>query len=79
MWSQEEEREDIMVVSEIGLIWSPKIEPERTADAERKSTSPENFEPISMEMGTSTANVPQEVPVAKEIRADEIKIKAGIK
>ena len=68
--------EDIMVVSEIGEQWSPQTEPARQADiAITPVTLPTGN--IFVTMGMRIPNVPQLVPVAKEIAQATRKMIAG--
>ena len=75
-----------MVVSEKGLQWSPKTAPPKTApivmessvisSASDKSTPRRNANGSTS--GIRSPNVPQEVPVKKEITAPEAKITRGM-
>ena len=66
----------MMVVSEMGDAWSPKMEPPNIAPATRGMLMP-----ISNAMGSARtammAMVPMEVPVAKEISSAIRKVRAG--
>src|SRR5690625_6785174 len=62
---------DRMVVSEIGELWSPHTEPARTAPklAIKKASPPGTAFIMSPARGIKIPKAPQEVPVAKAIRA----------
>ena len=67
-----------MVVSEIGETWSPNTAPPSVAETVRRASVP--LPPkIVTAIGTSTPNVPHEVPVEKAIKPARIKKIAGNK
>ena len=73
MISQPVVEQVIMVVSEIGDAWSPKILPPNIAPATNGMLLPMEYA-----IGSAIiAIVPIEVPVAKEIRTAIRKVKAG--
>lgn len=65
-----------MVVSEMGEIWSPKIPPDMTAPIMR-GIGISNEAVNAKAIGIMIENVPQLVPVEKEVRAAIIKIRNG--
>lgn len=68
--------DDIIVVSEIGEMWSPHTTPERQAEIPMKNRG----SPISNMDATSgirIPNVPQDVPVAKARKIATTKITTG--
>ena len=79
IWLQPDPMEDIIVVSEIGEQWSPKIAPVNTAliDAIKNPNSGLIFQARGIASGIKIVIVPYAVPVANEIIAPKIKIKAG--
>ena len=78
MWSHCAPAEDIIVVSEIGEQWSPQTEPARQADIHTiPSWLPTGK--IARTIGIRIPNVPQEVPVAKDIPQAARNIIAGKK
>ena len=66
----------MMVVSEMGEPWSPKMEPPNMAPATRGTLTP-----MLMAMGRAMvammAMVPMEVPVAKDSSMEIIKVSSG--
>ena len=77
-WSHCAPAEDIMVVSEMGEQWSPQTEPARQADIPIIPRVLPTGK-ILTTMGIRIPNVPQEVPVAKEIPQATRNIIAGKK
>ena len=67
-----------MVVSESGEQWSPITEPVNTADMPKGKGTPK-AKAKGTAIGIAIAIVPQEVPVAKEIRLQIINITIGSK
>ena len=66
----------MIVVSEIGEIWSPQTAPDRQADIPIKNKgSP--ISNIDVIIGIKIPNVPQLVPVAKARKIATTKITAG--
>ena len=78
MISQPVVEQVIMVVSEIGDAWSPKILPPNIAPATNGMLLPMEYA-IGSAITAIIAIVPIEVPVAKEIRTAIRKVKAGRK
>ena len=76
MISQPVVEQVIMVVSEIGDAWSPKILPPNIAPATNGMLLPMEYA-IGSAITAIIAIVPIEVPVAKEIRTAIRKVKAG--
>lgn len=76
MMAQPEVAQDMMVVSEIGDAWSPKMEPPNIAPAVRGMLTS-----MEMAMGRAMtaiiAMVPIEVPVAKDRIMVMMKVTAG--
>ena len=66
------------MVSDIGEQWSPNIPPLKTAPKSKGRFNP-ILDAIGMIKGTIIANVPQEVPVEKDMRLEVINKRAGIK
>jgi len=66
MWSHPAAIEEMMVVSEIGEAWSPKIPPDMTAAITRGMSSP-IVAPNAKPMGIIMENVPQLVPVENAV------------
>ncbi len=66
-----------MVVSEMGEQWSPKVAPARTAATPTNIRLGSRAATRGTTMGIMIPMVPQEVPVAKEIREETIKMVAG--
>ena len=58
----------MIVVSEIGLMWSPQTEPARTADTEMIIIVVSMWLNIGTTIGTRIEKVPHEVPVEKAIK-----------
>ena len=78
MWSHPVAMDEMMVVSEMGETWSPKIPPEITApiiNGMFKSNVPAN----PKAMGIMIENVPHEVPVEKAVTPATKKINKGNK
>jgi len=76
MWSHPLAIEEIMVVSEMGETWSPKIPPDITAPI-IKGIGRLNDALNAKAMGIIIENVPQLVPVEKEVMDAMIKTKKG--
>ena len=74
MWSQADAMEDMTVVSEIGLQWSPKIAPASTEEIapSRMPSVPVGSKATAEATagGTRIDIVAQEVPVAKAVAAE---------
>lgn len=70
----------MIVVSEIGEIWSPQTAPERTAATETV-ISDRFFCPVKSPMtsGTMMANVPQLVPDEKDMKTAMANESTGMK
>ena len=64
MWSDAEARDETIVVSLIGLAWSPKIPPDSTA-AMKGVTGRPSVIATGTAIGSMMPNVPQLLPVAK--------------
>ena len=76
MMSQPEVAQDIIVVSDIGEQWSPKMEPPKIAPATSSILSP-MFIAIGRQMTDIIAIVPIEVPVAKDRSMHSRKLSIG--
>ena len=70
MWLQRAPVEDRIVVSEIGEQWSPNTAPARTALSIGRISAISDAAAISPAIGSMIPNVPQLVPVAKDIAQD---------
>ena len=68
--------QDIIVVSDIGETWSPKMEPPKSAPA-TSGTSMPMFIAIGSAMTDIIAIVPIEVPVANDSIIDMMKVSSG--
>jgi hypothetical protein len=66
MWSQPVAIEEMIVVSEIGETWSPKIPPETTAPI-INAIFMSNVPAKPKAMGIIIEKVPQDVPVEKAV------------
>ena len=79
--SQEEAVELIIVVSEMGEQWSPKIAPSRMAATVTTVIcpymAPSNWNATGIAVGIKIAMVPKLVPVAKEVSPATTNTKAG--
>ena len=81
----EEAIEDMMVVSDMGEQWSPKtvplrmepIDAYRTAEACSGGSPAESCSTGGTDMGNRMAMLPHEVPVAKAITEETIKMTRG--
>ena len=69
MWFDCAPELDMMVVSEIGEIWSPQTAPASTADTATIIMVGSVSENILTTMGTKIANVPQLVPEENAIKS----------
>ena len=74
-------RHDRMQVSEIRVVWSPKMAPARMADTVRTISvslkgAAANW--VGTAMGNRMAIVPQLVPVANEMMAARTKVRTGM-
>ena len=76
MMSQPEVAQDIIVVSDIGEQWSPKMEPPKIAPATSSILTP-MFIAIGRQMTDIIAIVPIEVPVAKDRSMHSRKLSIG--
>ena len=79
MWFDCAPELDMMVVSEIGEIWSPQTAPASTADTATIIMVGSVSENILTTMGTRIANVPQLVPEENAIKIAMQKISSGTK
>ena len=77
MWSQSAAMEEMMVVSEIGEAWSPKIPPLMTAAITSGISSP-IVAPSAKPMGIIMENVPQLVPVENAVMLATKKMRRGM-
>mmetsp|Transcript_17279 Transcript_17279/g.70158 ORF Transcript_17279/g.70158 Transcript_17279/m.70158 type:complete len:152 (+) Transcript_17279:669-1124(+) len=71
--------DDRMVVSEIGVQWSPKTAPERIAEIVKMKISESRaaYQEVGTMIGNSMLIVPQLVPVQKLITAATMNVNAG--
>lgn len=75
-WTHPAPADDIIVVSDIGEIWSPQTAPERQAEIPIKNIGSVGLN-IEATIGIKIPNVPQLVPVAKASNIATTKITAG--
>ena len=69
IWLEPAAIEEIIVVSEIGEQWSPKIPPPKTDD-KKITWESGKFCEIVIDIGTIIANVPHDEPVENAIKHD---------
>lgn len=83
MWSEAAPVEARTDVSDSGEQWSPKTPPPATAaivaTTRMETSPPEKVKASGAASGMTMAKVPHEVPVAKEMTAQVIKIRNGSK
>jgi hypothetical protein len=77
IWLHSALAEESMVLSEIGEQWSPKIEPESTAETVKTIISGAAFWHAAEATGISIPNAPHEDPIANESIAEPINTTNG--